>query len=81
MSHQSLFSTFSLRNKILLHLLQTLLHMIQVFFGYLLMLAFMTYNTGVCVAVILGFGAGYLTFAWYLPGENIKAADDECCNM
>ncbi|XP_066926012.1 high affinity copper uptake protein 1-like [Clytia hemisphaerica] len=44
------------------HLLQTFLHMLQVFIGYLLMLAFMTYNVWVCIAVILGAGFGYFLF-------------------
>jgi len=36
--------------------------MLQVFLGYLLMLAFMTYNVWVCIAVILGAGVGYFLF-------------------
>ena len=47
-----------------LHLLQTVLHMLQVFLGYLLMLAFMTYNVWLCVAIILGAGSGYFLFGW-----------------
>lgn len=47
-----------------LHFLQTVLHMLQVFLGYFLMLAFMTYNAWVCLAVILGAGLGYFLFGW-----------------
>ncbi|BFZ20108.1 hypothetical protein BsWGS_23147 [Bradybaena similaris] len=46
------------------HFLQTLLHIIQVFISYCLMLVFMTYNVWLCVAIILGAGVGYFTFGW-----------------
>ncbi|CAG2118901.1 unnamed protein product, partial [Medioppia subpectinata] len=41
------------------HLYQTVLHMIQTFGSYVLMLAFMTYNVWLCLAIILGSGVGY----------------------
>jgi len=44
------------------HLIQTFLHMFQITVSYLLMLVFMTYNTWLCVAVVLGAGAGYFFF-------------------
>lgn len=46
------------------HLLQTLLHVLQVFISYCLMLVFMTYNVWLCIAVILGAGTGYFFFGW-----------------
>lgn len=46
------------------HLIQTLLHVVQVFVSYCLMLVFMTYNVWLCLAVILGAGAGYFIFGW-----------------
>lgn len=46
------------------HLLQTVLHMLQVFLSYILMLVFMTYNVWLCLAVILGAGTGYFLFSW-----------------
>ncbi|KAH3796997.1 hypothetical protein DPMN_150573 [Dreissena polymorpha] len=46
------------------HFLQTLLHMIQVFISYCLMLIFMTYNVWLCLSVILGAGVGYFLFGW-----------------
>ncbi|XP_063424686.1 high affinity copper uptake protein 1-like isoform X2 [Mytilus trossulus] len=46
------------------HFIQTILHVVQVFISYCLMLAFMTYNVWLCVAVILGAGAGYFMFGW-----------------
>ncbi|XP_041368360.1 high affinity copper uptake protein 1-like [Gigantopelta aegis] len=46
------------------HFLQTFLHMLQVFVSYCLMLVFMTYNAWLCLAVILGAGAGYFIFGW-----------------
>lgn len=44
------------------HIIQSLLHMVQVFIGYVLMLAVMTYNVWVCIAVVLGAGCGYFIF-------------------
>ncbi|KAL4219523.1 hypothetical protein ACF0H5_022101 [Mactra antiquata] len=46
------------------HFTQTLLHMIQVFISYCLMLVFMTYNAWLCISVILGAGIGYFMFGW-----------------
>ncbi|XP_056146737.1 high affinity copper uptake protein 1 [Lampris incognitus] len=46
------------------HLLQTLLHIVQVVVSYLLMLVFMTYNGFLCIAVAAGAGAGYFLFSW-----------------
>jgi len=44
------------------HVLQTLLHMLQITISYLLMLVFMTYNTWLCLSVVLGAGLGYFVF-------------------
>lgn len=44
------------------HLIQTFLHMLQLAVSYMLMLVFMTYNTWLCLAVVLGAGAGYFLF-------------------
>lgn len=46
------------------HGLQTLLHMVQVFISYCLMLIFMTYNAWLCISIILGAGVGYFLFGW-----------------
>lgn len=46
------------------HFIQTVLHMVQVFISYCLMLVFMTYNVWLCIAVIFGAGAGYFLFGW-----------------
>lgn len=46
------------------HLVQTLLHIVQVIVSYCLMLVFMTYNVWLCLAVALGAGVGYFVFAW-----------------
>jgi len=46
------------------HTLQTVLHMVQIFISYLLMLIFMTYNVWLSLAVILGAGVGYFVFGW-----------------
>ncbi|XP_076455060.1 high affinity copper uptake protein 1-like [Babylonia areolata] len=46
------------------HGLQTLLHMVQVFVSYCLMLVFMTYNVYLCISIIIGAGLGYFLFGW-----------------
>lgn len=46
------------------HFIQTVLHILQVFISYLLMLVFMNYNVWLCLAVVLGAGAGYFLFGW-----------------
>lgn len=46
------------------HFVQTLMHILQVTVSYCLMLLFMTYNIWMCVAIILGAGAGYFAFGW-----------------
>ena len=46
------------------HVLQTVLHVVQVFVSYCLMLVFMTYNLWLCLAVVLGAGLGYFLFGW-----------------
>jgi len=44
------------------HVIQTLLHMLQITISYLLMLVFMTYNSWLCLSVVLGAGVGYFLF-------------------
>jgi len=46
------------------HMAQTVLHVVQVVVSYFLMLIFMTYNVWLCLAVVLGAGAGYFVFGW-----------------
>jgi len=46
------------------HFLQSFLHIVQVTVSYMLMLVFMTYNVWLCLAVVLGAGAGYFFFGW-----------------
>jgi copper transporter 1 len=48
----------------LMHTWQTTLHIVQVILSYFLMLIFMTYNVWLCLAVVLGAGAGYFFFGW-----------------
>lgn len=44
------------------HLLQTLLHMLQITVSYLLMLVFMTYNVWLCLSVVVGAALGFFVF-------------------
>lgn len=46
------------------HAWQTVLHGMQVLVSYMLMLVFMTYNTWLCAAVVLGSATGYFLFGW-----------------
>ena len=47
-----------------MHLVQVVLHMVQVALSYGLMMVFMTFNGWLCIAVIVGAGVGYLLFGW-----------------
>jgi len=58
------------------HFIQTMLHMLQVFIGYLLMLAFMTYNAWICISVIVGAGLGYFVFGWRSP--SVSSSGEHC---
>ena len=61
------------------HMLQTLMHMLQVFVSYLLMLAFMTYNVWIGIAVVLGAGIGYFVFASRMPGlQSVSRMSEHC---
>lgn len=46
------------------HAYQTFLHGVQMLISYMLMLVFMTYNSWLCAAVILGSASGYFLFGW-----------------
>ncbi|XP_063710077.1 high affinity copper uptake protein 1-like [Culicoides brevitarsis] len=58
------------------HLIQTAMHFVQVLCSYGLMLIFMNFNYWQCLAILVGFMAGYFLFGW-----TRKSATDtnECC--
>eukprot|EP00794_Sanderia_malayensis_P016200 gene16200-17830_t len=58
-----------------LRLVQACLHMLQMFLGYVLMLAFMAYNGWICIAILLGGGLGYLVFTWLVVQPQSDTAD------
>ncbi|VDP92021.1 unnamed protein product [Echinostoma caproni] len=60
-----------------LHLLQTFLHMIQMFISYMLMLIVMTYNVYMLIAVLLGFTLGYYIFSRNRP---LMLRSPQCCH-
>ena len=68
---------FIRQQRISMHLVQTLLHVLQVCLGYVLMLTVMTFNVWICLAVVAGSGLGYLVFGWK-SSMNIDDADH--CN-
>ena len=63
------------------HVIQTLLHMLQVTMSFFLMLVAMTYNVWLFVAIVLGAGAGYFLFAKYRgPGTQSGQDANEHCH-
>jgi copper transporter 1 len=46
------------------HLIQTVLHLVQIVTSYFLMLIFMTYNVWLCLAVAAGAATGFFLFGW-----------------
>lgn len=58
------------------HLVQTLMHFLQVTCSYGLMLIFMNFNYYQCLAILLGFTVGYFIFGWVQKSATDK---NECC--
>lgn len=60
-----------------LHILQTALHMLQVFTSYVLMLIVMLCNLWLIFAICLGAAVGYFLFGWM---KKVQCNDmGECC--
>ncbi|XP_058127599.1 high affinity copper uptake protein 1 [Anopheles ziemanni] len=59
------------------HVVQTVLHLLQVTVSYILMLIVMTYNYYLCLAVVLGAMCGYYVFGWV---RNSAVDPTEHCN-
>ena len=49
------------------HLVSTMLHLIQISLAYILMLIVMTFNTWLCLAVVIGSTLGYFLIGWKRP--------------
>lgn len=67
---------------VLMHVIQSILYTIQVGVTYILMLAVMSYNGGIFLAVCIGAGFGYLLFGWvsvYI-GERTKREQAGYCH-
>uniref|UniRef100_A0A3Q1GSK0 Copper transport protein n=1 Tax=Acanthochromis polyacanthus TaxID=80966 RepID=A0A3Q1GSK0_9TELE len=62
--------TTSTRKSWLLHVVQTLLHIVQVTLGYMLMLCVMSYNTWIFLGVIIGSVLGYFV-SFPLLGQTV----------
>ncbi|XP_039453457.1 high affinity copper uptake protein 1 [Culex pipiens pallens] len=60
-----------------LHIVQSLLHLLQVSVSYVLMLIIMLFNLWLCLAVVTGAALGYYIFGW-VRQSTIDA--NECCN-
>jgi len=61
------------------HILLTITHLLQVVISYALMLAVMTFNSWMFLAVILGFVMGYMLLS-PLAIEQLEDDDHSCCN-
>lgn len=67
---------------LLLHLIQSLLYLVQVGYGYLVMLVAMTFNVWLFISIFIGAGCGYFIFnfkkVWgIIQGGDACPADDE----
>ena len=49
------------------HILSTILHLVQISLAYILMLIVMTFNTWLCLAVVIGSTLGYFLIGWKKP--------------
>jgi len=49
------------------HLVSTILHLIQISLAYILMLIVMTFNTWLCLSVVIGSTLGYFLIGWKRP--------------
>lgn len=59
------------------HIFLTLLQMVQVTLAYMLMLIFMTYNSWLCLATVLGATVGYFLFGWR---RTVMLEDNDHCH-
>ncbi|CAG5110703.1 Oidioi.mRNA.OKI2018_I69.chr2.g5078.t1.cds [Oikopleura dioica] len=61
------------------HIGASLLHFVNVWISYTLMLAVMYFNTWLIFATCLGFALGYFAFGWS-KDRAVEPVDDPCCN-
>ncbi len=59
------------------HILQTVLHVVQLMISYILMLVVMTYNVYLCLGVVLGAGVCYYLF---FRERFVVLGNQECCH-
>ena len=62
------------------HVIQSIMHMLQVFISYMLMLAFMTYNVWIGLALVIGSGVGYFMFSGRIPKTMAVSKLSEHCH-
>ena len=63
-----------------MHTLQSLLHIVQVGYGYILMFIAMTFNGWLFLSVCIGAGVGYFIFAKsrHILGINARDNNEHC---
>ncbi|CAG5079436.1 Oidioi.mRNA.OKI2018_I69.PAR.g9254.t1.cds [Oikopleura dioica] len=71
-------NSFGTSSKWLYALGSSLLHFVQITFGYILMLAVMTFHPGIFFAAVVGLTVGYFVFQAVLR-SNSGTRDDGCC--
>lgn len=61
--------------------LDAVFYVLNLFFGYMLMLVFMTYNVGYCIVMLLSSGFGYYFLKAYFerPGQLSEEPEVDCC--
>eukprot|EP00731_Ephydatia_muelleri_P011577 Em0006g471a len=64
-----------------IHVIQSILQVIQIGVAYLMMLAIMTFNGWIFLSIVFGAGVGYLVFGWtkFLYGVGSTQDCNECC--
>lgn len=64
------------------HVVQTVMHTVQIFVSYCLMLVFMTYNVYLVLSVLLGFGVGHFLIDWKRKrGTKVAKGVSESCHI
>jgi len=67
------------RQTIAARVLGSFLYLVNLFFGYMIMLVLMTYNWGFFFCILFGSAVGHFVFTWWLAPEGGEQVDPDCC--